>query len=221
MSKATGKVSQGSAFVTAALALAFFAGLLFLAPVANAQANPQAKAAGKPAAKAPNAAGGQVARGKYLVAILGCNDCHTPLKMGANGPEPDMTRMLSGHPQDMTMPPAKAPDMPWMWTGAASMTAFAGPWGTTYAVNLTPDEETGIGAWDEALFLQIFHSKKWMGSGRAILPPMPIDDYSLMTDQDLKAVFAYLRTIPPIKNKVPEYTPPASGPGAPGGGGGK
>src|SRR3954447_8402467 len=71
----------------------------------------------------------QIARGQYLVTIGGCNDCHTPLKMGAKGPEPDMSRMLSGHPQHVPMPPApKLPNGPWLWTGAATNTAFAGPW---------------------------------------------------------------------------------------------
>jgi len=158
-----------------------------------------------------------VARGKYLVMTLGCNDCHTPFKMGANGPEPDMSKALSGHPQDLAMPAAKLPDMPWAWMGSASMTAFAGPWGTTFAPNLTPDEETGTGAWDEDFFVSIFRSKKWMGSGRPIMPPMPIDDYTNLTDGDLKAIFAYLRTLPPIKNKVPDFIPAAGGPGGGGG----
>ena len=74
-----------------------------------------------------------------------CNDCHTPLKMGAKGPEPDMTRMLSGHPSQLVMPQAPSHKGPWMWTGAATNTAFAGPWGISYARNLTPDSTTGIG----------------------------------------------------------------------------
>src|SRR5262245_14387767 len=53
-------------------------------------------------------------RGKYLVNIGGCNDCHTPLKMGAKGPEPDLSRMLSGHPEDAKLPPPrKLDDSPW------------------------------------------------------------------------------------------------------------
>jgi mono/diheme cytochrome c family protein len=152
-------------------------------------------------------------RGKYLVTVCGCNDCHTPLKMGPKGPEPDMSKMLSGHPQDLTMPPPKPLDMPWMWAGSASMTAFAGPWGVTFSPNLTPDEATGIGAWDEQLFLKVFRSGKWMGAGRPILPPMPIAMYKEFTDQDVKAIFAFLRSIPPIKNQAPDYVPPAGQPG--------
>src|SRR5437870_2909027 len=84
----------------------------------------------------------QLARGAYLVTIGGCNDCHTPLKMGPKGPEPDRDRMLSGHPQSlvMTPPPKQAPNGPWMWSGAVTNTAFAGPWGISYARNLTPDK---------------------------------------------------------------------------------
>jgi mono/diheme cytochrome c family protein len=157
-----------------------------------------------------------VERGKYLVTILGCGDCHTPLKMGPNGPEPDMSKFLSGHPADVKLGAAKAPEMPWMFAGSATMTAFVGPWGVSYAVNLTPDDETGIGAWDEDLFLKIFRSGKFMGAGRPIMPPMPIEAYSHMTDDDLKAVYAYLRSIPPVKNEVPDYAPPSGGEGRPG-----
>src|SRR5215467_5252771 len=77
-------------------------------------------------------------RGKYLVTVGGCNDCHTPLKMGARGPEPDMSRFLSGHPEQMGALPAVAPRGPWLWAGAATNTAFSGPWGISYAANLTP-----------------------------------------------------------------------------------
>src|SRR5262249_29386961 len=90
----------------------------------------------------------KVARGRYLVTIAGCNDCHTPLKMGEHGPAPDMSRMLSGHPEAMELPPAPtlAPG-PWLVTVAATNTAWNGPWGTSYTANLTPDPETGLGKW--------------------------------------------------------------------------
>src|SRR4051794_24190332 len=92
----------------------------------------------------------QIARGQYLVTIGGCNDCHTPWKMGEKGPEPDMSRMLSGHPEHVPMPAAPKPASgAWVWSGAATNTAFAGPWGVSFARNLTPDEHTGIGIWSE------------------------------------------------------------------------
>jgi mono/diheme cytochrome c family protein len=64
-----------------------------------------------------------VERGEYLVTVLACGDCHTPMKMGPAGPEPDLTRLLSGHPEGMTMPPVPALPEPWLWVGAATNTA--------------------------------------------------------------------------------------------------
>jgi mono/diheme cytochrome c family protein len=155
---------------------------------------------------------GAVDRGKYLVNVVGCNDCHTPLKMGPNGPEPDMSRMLSGHPSAMVMPPPpKLPEGPWSVVVSGTLTAFAGPWGTTYAPNLTPDQNTGMGIWTEEMFVNALRTGKHMGTSRTIQPPMPWRYYSMMTDEDLKAIYAYLRTIPPIENQVPDYVPPAEG----------
>jgi len=85
------------------------------------QAAPAAKPAAKPAGASSKAA--MAARGKYLVTIAVCNDCHTPFKMGDNGPEPDMSRMLSGHPADMTLPPPPQAAGPWLVSGAATFTA--------------------------------------------------------------------------------------------------
>ncbi len=145
-----------------------------------------------------------VERGKYLVnAVGGCNDCHTPWKMGAHGPEPDMSLMLSGHPEKMAMPPAPKLDMPWLLSAGATMTAWSGPWGVSFSANLTPDS-TGLGTWDETVFLLAIRNGKHIGNGRPILPPMPWQMLKNMTDDDLKAVFAYLKSIPPVKNKVPE-----------------
>src|SRR5688572_4393348 len=96
----------------------------------------------------------RIKRGEYLVTVGGCNDCHTPFKMGPNGPEPDMSRMLSGHPEQIVMSAPPVVEMPWGWSGAISNTAFAGPWGISYAFNLTPDEHTGIGIWTEEIFMK-------------------------------------------------------------------
>jgi hypothetical protein len=158
----------------------------------------------------------RIDRGKYLVAILVCNDCHTPFKMGPKGPEPDMSRMLSGHPETMKLPPPPKPSGPWVAFGSSTFTAWAGPWGTTYTANLTPDKNTGLGIWTEDMFIKAMKLGKHMGTSRAIQPPMPWQWYSKMTDEDLKAVFAYLQSIPPIVNHVPDYEPPAGPPpGAP------
>jgi mono/diheme cytochrome c family protein len=164
-----------------------------------------------PSARAADAAADKVARGKYLVATSACMDCHTPFKMGANGPEPDMSRMLSGHPQELKMPPAPAlPPGPWVMVAAGTNTAWSGPWGVSFTANLTPDPDTGLGQWTEQDFKNTIRTGRHMGRGREILPPMPIPVYNNMTDADLEAVFAYLRTIPPIKNKVPEPWAPAT-----------
>lgn len=164
-----------------------------------------------PAGNAP-AEDPQVARGAYLVKIMVCNDCHTPFKLGPHGPEPDMTRMLSGHPQDLVMPPAPKLDAgPWVWSGAGTNTAFAGPWGVSFTANLTPDPETGLGKWTEATFLQAIRTGRHEGVGRPILPPMPYPFYSQATDEDLKAIFVYLQSIPPIQNRVPLPVDPVEG----------
>ena len=147
----------------------------------------------------------QVERGKYLVAVTGCNDCHTPLKLGPSGPKPDMSRMLSGHPEALELgPPPTLGEGGWLWAGAKTNTAFAGPWGLSVARNITPDEATGIGAWTEEMFVRAMKTGKQFGSGRALLPPMPWPSYAQATDEDLKAIFAYVRSIPPIKNKAPD-----------------
>lgn len=150
-----------------------------------------------------------VERGKYLVGIAACNDCHTPLMMGPNGPQPDMSRMLSGHPESLKMPPLPTLPPPWGFAGALTNSAYAGPWGVTYATNLTPDEVTGMGIWTEDMFVRAIKTGKHMGTSRAIQPPMPWPAYSQMTEEDVKAVYAYLRSIPAIKNQVPDYQEPA------------
>jgi mono/diheme cytochrome c family protein len=152
----------------------------------------------------------RVKRGMYLVNAVGCGDCHTPMKMGAQGPEPDMTHMLSGHPQNMPLPPAPNLQMPWMASVTATMTAWSGPWGVSFTRNLTPDKETGLGDWTEDNFVATIRTGKRMGKGRLILPPMPIPAFKNMTDEDLKSIFAYLQTIPVVKNKVPEPIPPTT-----------
>lgn len=151
-----------------------------------------------------------IKRGGYLVTVGGCIDCHTPFTMGANGPEKDMARGLSGHPEGMRMPaPPKLSDE-WAWAGSATATAFVGPWGTTYAPNLTPDRETGIGAWTKSDFIQTLRTGKHLGVARPILPPMPWQALSRLPEKDLQAMYAYLMAQPAVKNKVPDYAPPPS-----------
>jgi mono/diheme cytochrome c family protein len=154
------------------------------------------------------AANAQVARGEYLVKIMVCNDCHTPFTMGPTGPEPDMKRMLSGHPQDMAVTPLPALTPPWVMAGAGTNTAYAGPWGVSFTANLTPDPETGLGKWTDATFIKALRTGRHEGQGRPILPPMPYAMYRQATDEDLRAIFAYLQSIPPIRNRVPQPIDP-------------
>jgi len=161
-----------------------------------------------PDALAAPAASDPVARGKYIVSTSGCHDCHTPWVLGPKGPEPDMTRALSGHPSDVKMPAAPRPAEPWLVTIAATNTAFAGPWGVSFTANLTPDKETGLGKWTPKNFRDTIRTGRHMGRGREVLPPMPVMVYNNFDDADLEAIFAYLRSIPAVKNKVPEPLEP-------------
>lgn len=170
------------------------------------------------AAKASNAtepvtdSAPRVERGRYLVAIGGCTDCHTPMRMGAKGPEPDLDFYLAGHPAGLQMPPApQLPEGPWVATVAGSMTAWSGPWGVSFTANLTPDVETGLGAWTAEDFVAMVRTGRHMGKGRPILPPMPVQSLAAMTDEDLLAVFAYLRSLPAVHNAVPAPIAPATG----------
>jgi mono/diheme cytochrome c family protein len=150
-----------------------------------------------------------VERGKLLVITSGCHDCHTPLKIGAKGPEPDFSRQLSGHPADLVMPPPPAlPEGPWVTVASATNTAWSGPWGVSFTRNLTPDRDTGLGTWTKQMFIDTIRNGRHMGVGRPLLPPMPAAMYAHMSDDDLGAIFAYLRSIPAIKNQVPEPIAP-------------
>jgi hypothetical protein len=153
----------------------------------------------------------RVARGKYLVDSIGCDDCHTPKRMGPNGPILDQGRRLSGHPEGSALPAAPAAKGPWIASTTSDLTAWSGPWGVSYAFNLTPDENTGIGSWSEETFVKAIRTGRHMGVARPILPPMPWFVYRNMTDEDLKSVYAFLRSIPPVHNRVPEPVPPAEG----------
>jgi mono/diheme cytochrome c family protein len=162
-----------------------------------------------PAADGSTTAAQRIARGKYLVTIGQCHDCHTPLASGPRGPEPDMSRALSGHPSDLKIDSAPVtPPGPWMAVAANTMTAWSGPWGVSFTANLTPDEETGLGKWTEQMFIDTLRNGRHQGKGRQLLPPMPYQNAAAMTDDDLKAVFAYLQSLPPVHNRVPSPIDP-------------
>jgi mono/diheme cytochrome c family protein len=120
-------------------------------------------------------------RGQYLATVLGCHDCHTP---GTFYGAPDMNRALSG-----------------------SELGWQGPWGVSYAANLTPDSTTGIGNWSEVEIERALRSgvKK---DGSPILPPMPWPDLARLTPEDMSALITFLKSIPAVSHAVPKAIPP-------------
>ena len=153
-----------------------------------------------------------VKHGEYLVQIMGCNDCHSPKRMGARGPEIIPELMLSGYPSDR---PIASFDNKLLKTGFSvfypDLTAAAGPWGISFAGNLTPDE-TGIGSWTEQQFGKAIRQGKFKGidGTRPLLPPMPWMNYTKLSDNDVKSIFAFLKSIKPVRNIVPMAVPPES-----------
>ena len=162
----------------------------------------------------PAAAGAQdkalVERGRYLVRVTGCHDCHSPK---IEGMTPDLTRELSGRPATTPLPTATKSEV----HASLDLTAWTGPWGYSVASNLTPDPATGIGTrYNEKSFISTMRTGR-KPNGTPIMPPMPSEVYQNMTDEDLRAIFAYLRTVKPIRNAVfAGLTPPAAAPSAPG-----
>jgi mono/diheme cytochrome c family protein len=150
-----------------------------------------------------------VNRGKYLVTILGCGDCHSPKRMGSHGPEPDADRLFSGHPAQMPLGKIDTSTLKSWVLFNMTNTAVAGPWGISFASNITSDS-TGIGAWTEKQFATALREGKSKGltSNRMLLPPMPWPNYAQMSDEDLKAVFTYLKSTAPVNNVVPQPVSP-------------
>ncbi|MCF3111521.1 c-type cytochrome [Niabella sp. CC-SYL272] len=167
----------------------------------------QAGSSGKPATAQPTTtdAATMVTRGEYLVTISGCNDCHSPKKMGPNGPEVIPETMLSGYPANR---PISQFDSALAQRGIAQfnedMTAAAGPWGISFASNLTSDD-SGAGSWPLENFKNALrHGKfKGMDAARSLLPPMPWFNLAKLTDEDIQAIHAYLKTTRPVKNVAP------------------
>jgi len=180
-------------------------------PKADAEA--PTETAGTATTKAENYGGydSPVKWGEHLVTIGGCNDCHTPKKMTPMGPDIDSSLMLAGHisgspePEvDRKMVSAKG------LVVTSDLTTWIGAWGVSYTANLTSDE-TGIGNWKEEQFIKAIREGKLKGldNTRPILPPMPWQMYKHLRDDELKAIFAYLKSTKPIKNVVPQPQPPA------------
>jgi mono/diheme cytochrome c family protein len=127
-----------------------------------------------------------VARGKYLVTIASCHDCHTP---GYFLGKPDMARYLGGSDVGFELP---------------GMGVFVGP-------NLTPDKETGLGNWTDAQVVAAIQAGA-RPDGRMLAPIMPYHAFANLTAQDVHAIVAFLRSIPPVQNKVEGPFGPAQAP---------
>jgi hypothetical protein len=172
-----------------------------------------AKAVRDAAAATPSSKDSTIKRGNYLVVALGCNDCHSPKKMGPQGPYVDSARMLSGFPSTASIPVAGPDDIKkGLVVFAGDLTAAIGPWGTSFAANITSDD-TGIGQWKEDQFKNALrHGKyKGLGSERMLLPPMPWQDFSNLNDADIDAIFNYLKSTKPVNNVVPAFRPAGKG----------
>src|SRR3989304_1200457 len=116
-----------------------------------------------------------IKRGEHLVRFGGYNDCHAPKVLTHNGPVPDKERLLSGHPSDSkfsTIGFSLVESGNWILF-SPDLTLAVGPWGVTFATNLTPDKQTGIGLWIEEIFINSMRTGKHMDAGPPILPPMP------------------------------------------------
>jgi hypothetical protein len=177
--------------------------------------NPNSSTSQKPTANQPDRGKDtaySISHGRYLVTIAGCNDCHSPKKFTPQGPVVDSARLLSGHPAGLPLAPfdiALLAPGHWMLM-APDLTTYVGPWGISYATNLTPDNATGMGGWTEDVFIKTMRTGKHLGldNGRPILPPMPWDEIAKWNDQDLRSVYRYLHSLPPIRNHVPEPLSP-------------
>lgn len=154
----------------------------------------------------------QVKWGEHLVTIGGCNDCHTPKKMTPMGPVSDSTLTLSGHSAMMPPPDVNRKEIESKGLSVTqTLTSWVGPWGISYADNITSDS-TGVGNWKEDQFILCLREGKWKGiaTARQLLPPMPWEQFKSWSDDEIKALFAYLKSTKPIKNIVPMAAPPIS-----------
>lgn len=153
-----------------------------------------------------------VRRGEYLVTVAACNECHSPKVFTGEGRMPDPDRLLSGHPQNEKLSEITGEALANRWVlWNEHSTAVVGPWGVSFAANLTPDE-TGLGNWSFEQFKTALRHGKFKGleGSRDLLPPMPWRGYSRFTDDDLNAIFSYLRSLPPVSNLVPAPVPPST-----------
>lgn len=152
----------------------------------------------------------KVKRGEYLVTAIGCADCHSPKKFDAKGLNEIEGLQLSGYQQGQELPPVsqEALEKGWMLMNG-DLTAAVGPWGVSFAANITSDD-TGIGTWSLEQFKTSIRKGKYKGmeNGRDLLPPMPWYNFANLTDEDLEAMYHYLQSTKPVENIVPAPIPP-------------
>jgi hypothetical protein len=185
-----------------------FASLAAAALLAACGSSPKPEPAAETPAPSVETEAAKIERGQYLVGIMGCNDCHSPKLMGPQGPYLDPDRILSGYPAERPLPPLPTNADGWALM-AMDLTAAVGPWGTTFAANITSDA-TGIGNWSYEQFERSLRHGLYKGleGSRPLLPPMPWQNLASMKPEDMQAVFAYLKSTKPVENVVPAPLPP-------------
>ena len=178
--------------------IAVFAAALLAEACSNNSETPKATHAGLDSAAL-------VKRGEYLVNAVGCDDCHSPKRMGAHGPEIIPELRFSGFPANGKVPPVDTSAVGKGWAlFAPDLTSAVGPWGQSFAANITSDA-TGIGNWPEENFIRAIRKGKYKGleGSRDLLPPMPWFAYKNFNDEDLRSIYYYLKTTKPVENVVP------------------
>lgn len=186
------------------ISLVVFVAMILLAGCSN-NPKPAPQAVAEPTAEQ------LIQKGEYLVNIMGCNHCHSPKKVGPHGLEIIPELMLSGYPADRPLPDVVQEALTKGWTLMNNdLTAGAGPWGVSFAANLTSDP-TGIGNWTEENFKRALKEGKFKGltGTRTLQPPMPLTNFINVSDEDVRAIFAYLKSTNPVRNVVPAPIPPA------------
>ena len=181
------------------IAIGFLAGAVLLSQCGQEKSGQTSSTGNAPQTQAYAGFESQVKWGEHLVTVSACHDCHTPKIITAEGMMLlDSSRLLSGHPANMPGPKIDRAEMERKGlTVTDLLTAWAGPWGVSYAANLTSDD-TGTGTWSEAQFMTAIRKGKFKGleGSRSLLPPMPWEVYRYMTDDELKALWMYLQSLP-------------------------
>lgn len=150
----------------------------------------------------------QINKGETLLLEARCGFCHTPVIETSNGKVSDTSKRLSGHPSDYKLP--EIPRTPvgsqqWLeFLTNLESTIWADEDGVVFSANITPDNDTGIGKWTEEMFINTIRTGKHPGWKKDLKKPMPWLEYSKLSNDQLISIYAYLMSIKPVYNKVPE-----------------